>query len=217
MAMMMAVGVVGISYIVSTNSKNNTVIKNKNVADRDLEDATMRIGAILITPAHCNANLKGKAFDKSQTPINNSLSGSIKTCPSGSSCFTAPGSYGADSIPIIPDIPANADKWKTSDTGLTERVRIVKVQYFLRDDQKAQVYGPITNLKAGVMNVRVTFQKNLGFANNVRTTANIVRDFDAFVVSHVFDSSAPHVTPFLTLLTNVSGCAWTPNSTNVYK
>lgn len=214
MVLMATVGVIGISYLTFHRAKINTVVGIKDKSDRDLEDATMRLGTIFMSPAHCNANFKNKPFDKSTTPINNALTGQIRTCAAGADCYTNI-SYGTDFIPIIPDIPANTNLWKVSDTGLTDRIRVIKAAYFLNIDQAPRAGGPLTNIRAGVLSVRVTFQKNLGFANGVRHTTNITKDFDAFVVSSVWHATPPPFT--MVQQANILGCSWSPDSTNVYK
>jgi hypothetical protein len=208
MILMATVGLVTISYLVASRSKIENNIKTKETADRDVEEAMMKIGAYLINPSYCNANFLGKTYTYYPTKTQISLPSRIYTC-TGGSCNGTGSVSNVDSIPIIDNVLANIDSW--SNTGLTNRIRVIKVEFAMKQDQTQSLGGTVP-LRAAILGVYVTFQKNLGYVNGTRNTTIVQKEFEAFVVNGTWNSGTHHLDPSTTIL----GCAWSSSSTNVY-
>lgn len=202
MVLMATMGIVGLSYLVASRAKINTVVGIKSVADRDLEDATMRIGSLFLQPSHCNANFYFKDFTTT------TLTGTIKSCQNGADCRTNK-TY-SQAIPIL---SPTSDMWSTAQTGLTERVRVVGVNFSVKTPQTPESGNPL-NKRAAVLGITVTFQKNLGMVNGTRNVISVKKDFEAFVVTHIWNNITNALDPSPD--GKYIGCAWTPNSTYPY-
>ncbi|MBY0414956.1 MAG: hypothetical protein K2Q18_12370 [Bdellovibrionales bacterium] len=210
MVLLGTIGVVAVSYLTVQRAKINNSINIKSKADKDVEDVAMKVGSYFLSPANCNANFYNKTLTGTLTPGSSVLS----VC-NGGNCINTGSAATTVANGAIPILAPNSTSWQASQTGISDRVRIVGLTWSISQAQK--LLSMSGGIKAAVLRVNVTFQKNLGFVNGARKTVNIVRPFEAFVVSSVFNNVTQPVYPYLVDGPNIHGCAWSPNSTNVYQ
>ncbi len=203
MVLLLTVGVGVLSYVLVQRNRITNKDDIRINADKDLEEAVVKLGTLLITPANCNANFYGKPSAGSLT--------NISSCPSGN-CASA--SSGVVEMGVF--VPTDTN-WKNATvalggTGISERVRINAITYSISTPQ-----GMAPQL-AAVLDVNVTFQQNLGNNNNatqVRVTRQVVKTFQAFVKTHNWVAGPPQaLTVHPTGL--IYGCTKSPNSSTVY-
>lgn len=158
MVLFLTVGIAGISLAFIQRAKSQALISARQEVDSDLDKIMSQIGGLVMTPASCNANFKGRA-----TPSTGAGLTAIQTC-SATNCELGTGTNTFFNSSALVSWTSTADYATTlsNSNNVSSKIRIVGLTYSV-DTPMTGIYSP------AFLTLLVTFQIKLSPTTAVRT------------------------------------------------
>lgn len=152
---MVAIFTITATSIHLMNSRESQVkLTDRIITNTDVNRASSIVGAILLSPANCNANFYN-------VPQVGSLT-SLRVCPENFVCRgdTTPTTY----------LEIGSTSWDSNTTGISNKVRIKNINY--------AIIEPMAPYQAAKLRVTVTFEQRME-----SSTRTVVKILDVFAVT----------------------------------